>query len=183
MRNTEKIKEHFRREQAAVEFDNQTPEQRTSFLKRISFLNAVKINRNILQDCFGHVLSAEPNKKDPSYKIFKDMLKWYKDSMESTKMLDVRVSNLLKASNTGQELVDQYAWYNAEILKLLFNLDSVKQELALDVIKAIGCETFNAQSDSEYEDNMIAFANYALQFGKFEIRKEDFENFKNFKNK
>lgn len=179
--------EHFRREAAAAAYENQTPEQRESFLARIASLNAVKINRDILTDNWGHILSAEPeNKKSIEYKTFKDMLKYYRETMDATKMLDVRMSNLLATSDTGKDLVDQYAWYNAAILKLLFGLDAPKQELALDVIKAISAETFNAQSDEDYEKNMIEFGSYCLSLsekGRKNITKNDFKKFNDGKTK
>lgn len=183
MKNEKELKDHFRRELAAQAYENQSTEQRQAFIKRISYLNAVKINRAILVDAYGHVLSAQPeDKRDPMYRIFKDVLKYHKESIESTKMLDVRVSNLLKTSNNGQELVDMYAWYNAEILQTMFSLDLPKQELALDVVRAIGCETFNAQSDDDYENNMINFGNYCMQLaqsGRKKVTKNDFNKFKN----
>lgn len=155
----ENVKEHFRNEVGAVEYYDQTPEQRETFIGRIQYLNAVKINRNMMADVWGHIISAQPeDKKSTMYKIFKDVIHWHKEASHAINMLDVRISNLLKTSENGKELVDQYAWYNAEIIKMLFELDNDQQSLAIDILKSLPSGDFKATSEDQHLHDMISFA-------------------------
>lgn len=181
-----KLTEHFRKEQGVVPFEQQTPDQREEFIGRIKVLNAANINLGLIQDNWGYISAAIPDKKiNPKlHSQYKRMVGVLKDYMASAKMFNALIMNLLVVNDDAKERVETYSWYNQSIIDNLLRIPVERQELALKMMESLATEEIKAESDEDYEKKMVAFGQYSLslsQSGRKTVTKNDLNKFLNTK--
>lgn len=181
-----KLTEHFRREQGVVPFNKHTPEQRAEFIGRVKVLNAVNINLGLIQDNWGYISSAIPDKKsNPKlHSQYKRMVGVLKDYMANAKMFNALIMNLLVVSQDAKERVEIFSWYNQSIIDNLLRIPVERQELALKMMESLATEKIKAESEEDYEKKMIEFGQYCLslsQSGRKTVTKNDLKKFLNTK--
>lgn len=176
--------DRIKKEQGVVPFNEQSPEQREEFVGRVKCLNVTNINFQLLLDNWAFVSAAIPDKKHSPklYSQFKQIQESLKETLASTKMLNIRLMNLLASGNAdSKETIESYSWYNKEIISLLLKLPQDRVDIAIEFINQLSSKnSIQAQSDDEYNQIMVDFGNYCLELaskGRKKITKNDFIKF------
>lgn len=173
--------------QGIVPFDQQTPEQQRELIARINSLLDIRIMRSKIMDSWSFVEGSIPvDPKESHLKILKQRLtrmkKMFRNDIIPFIKEGERTLNLcLTASGNGTDEIDNASHFAAEFLKDLHMAPVDKLELIMNVTKEIMEGTFNAVSDEENTNEIMAFGQYCMdqaRKGRVKVTPLDFQKFK-----
>lgn len=163
-----------------VPYDEQTPEQREQFIGRVSALCWANVLVNIVKDNFVFIEGiVKIRSQNPFiYDKLKQVSKSIETAVPELNSINNGLMAILTKNEESKDQVEIMAAYAYLLQKEILSVPLEKFEIAINAVKSISSETFQAESTEDYENKMIAFGNHCMNMkGRKTATKNDLKKF------